>query len=148
VEAHVTAMPQGFTPVVDLDACFDAVYGLEIVSEDVEGEGVLRGRVAVRGELLTEHGVLHGGVPAAVAEALASRGTALSVIPQGFAAMGLSNDTTILAAVRDGVVDVEARLLSRGEDAWSWTVESRDTAGRACAFSRVTVAVRPMGPGA
>ena len=83
-------MPQGFTPVVAFDACFDAVYGLELVSEDVEGEGLLRGRVPVRDEVLTGHGLLHGGVFASVAEALASRGTALAVMPNGFAAMGLS----------------------------------------------------------
>jgi 1,4-dihydroxy-2-naphthoyl-CoA hydrolase len=140
----VTAMPQGFTPVVAFDACFDAVYGLEVVSEDVEGEGVLRGRVPVRAELHTAHGSVHGGVFAAVAEALASRGTALSVMPRGSAAMGLSNDTTILRPVHDGVIDVAARLLSRAEQEWLWTVEARDAAGRPCAFSRITVAVRPM----
>ena len=72
----------------------------------------------VRDELLTGHGRLHGGVFASVAEALASRGTALAVMPNGFMAMGLSNDTTILEPVGDGVVDVEARVLSRGADAW------------------------------
>src|SRR5215213_993092 len=133
-------MPEGFTPVVAFDACFDAVYGLEVVSEDVEGEGVLRGRVPVRAELHTAHGSVHGGV----FEALASRGTALSVMPRGSAAMGLSNDTTILRPVHDGVIDVEARLLSRAEQEWLWTVEARDAAGGPCAFSRITVAVRPM----
>jgi len=141
-------MPQGFTPVVAFDACFDAVYGLEVVSEDVEGEGLVRGRVPVRGELLTRHGLLHGGVFASVAEALASRGTALAVMPHGFMAMGLSNDTTILRPVGHGVVDVEARVLSRGAEAWCWAVEARDGAGRPCAFSRITVAVRPMRPDA
>ena len=141
-------MPQGFTPVVAFDACFDAVYGLEVVSEDVEGEGLVRGRVPVRDELLTGHGQLHGGVFASVAEALASRGTALAVMPNGFMAMGLSNDTTILQPVGEGVVDVEARLLSRGADAWCWTVEAREGAGRPCAFSRITVAVRRMRPDA
>jgi uncharacterized protein (TIGR00369 family) len=141
----LTAMPQGFTPVVPFDRCFDAQYGLEVVAQDVDGEGVVRGRVPVREELLTEQGSVHGGVFASAAEALASRGTALSVIPHGFAAMGLSNDTSILEPVGDGVVHVEARVVSRGNDAWTWTVEARDDAGRPCALSRVTVAVRPFG---
>lgn len=144
----MTAMPQGFTPVVAFDACFDAQIGLEVVSEDVEGEGLVRGRVPVRDELLTAHGLLHGGVLASAAEALASRGTALAVMPNGFMAMGLSNDTTILRPVGDGVVDIEARLLSRGADAWTWAVEARDGTGRPCGFSRITVAVRPMRPDA
>ena len=141
----LTAMPDGFTPPVPFDRCFDAQYGLEVVSQDVEGEGVVRGRVPVRPELLTEHGFVHGGLFATAAEALASRGTALAVIPQGFMAMGLSNDTSILASVSDGVIDAEARVRSRGEDMWTWTVDARDDAGRLCAFSRVTVAVRPFG---
>jgi uncharacterized protein (TIGR00369 family) len=149
VEApQLTAMPQGFTPVVAFDACFDAQIGLEVVSEDVEGEGLVRGRVPVRDELLTAHGLLHGGVLASAAEALASRGTALAVMPNGFMAMGLSNDTTILRPVGDGAVDIEARVLSRGPDGWCGAVEARDGAERPCGFSRITVAVRPMRPDA
>jgi acyl-coenzyme A thioesterase PaaI-like protein len=66
------------------------------------------------------------------------------VIPKGFMAMGQSNDTSILELVSDGVIDVQARVVSRTEDAWVWTVDARDQAGRACALSRVTVAVRPL----
>ena len=137
-------MPAGFTPVVPFDESFDAQYGLEVVSDDVEGEGVVRGRVPVREMLLTEQGVVHGGVFASAAEALASRGTAVSVLPRGFMAMGQSNDTNILEFVSDGVIQVEARVVSRGADAWVWTVDARDEAGRAYALSRVTVAVRPL----
>jgi 1,4-dihydroxy-2-naphthoyl-CoA hydrolase len=140
----LTAMPEGFTPIVAFDRCFDAQYGLEVVSDDVDGEGIVRGRVPVRDELLSEQGFVHGGVFASAAEALASRGTAMSVIPKGFAAMGQSNDTSILEPLDAGVIHVEARLRNRGADAWTWTVDARDEADRLCAFSRVTVAVRPM----
>lgn len=143
-DPELTAMPAGFTPVVPFDESFDAQYGLEVVSDDVEGEGVVRGRVPVREMLLTEQGVVHGGVFASAAEALASRGTAVSVLPRGFMAMGQSNDTNILEFVSDGVIQVEARVVSRGADAWVWTVDARDEAGRGCALSRVTVAVRPL----
>lgn len=140
----LTAMPAGFTPVVAFEECFDARYGLEVVSDDVEGEGAVRGRVPVRDVLLSDQGVVHGGLFAAAAEALASRGTAMAVLPKGFMAMGQSNDTNVLAYVSDGVIDIEARVVSRGQDAWVWAVEARDAAGRPCAFSRVTVAVRPL----
>jgi 1,4-dihydroxy-2-naphthoyl-CoA hydrolase len=143
-DATLTAMPDGFTPAVPFDQCFDAQYGLEVVSHDVEG--VVLGRVPVRPELLTELGVVHGGVLASAAEALASRGTALAVIPQGFAAMGLSNDTSILEPVSEGVIELEARVRSRAEDMWTWIVDARDAAGRPCALSRVSVAVRPLAP--
>jgi 1,4-dihydroxy-2-naphthoyl-CoA hydrolase len=140
-EPEITAMPEDFTPAVAFDACFDAQYGLEVVGG---GEGWVRGRVPVRDVLMGHDGVVHGGVFAAAAEALASRGTALAVIPNGSMAMGLSNDTTSLAAVAQGVIHIEARVISSGDDAWVWAVEAHDDGGRPCAFSRVTVAVRPM----
>ena len=141
-DRDLTAMPAGFTPVVPFEECFDAQYGLEIVSDDVEGEGAVRGRVPVRDCLLTDQGVVHGGVFATAAEALASRGTALSVLPAGFMAMGQSNDTSILEQLSEGIIHVEARVVSRGEDAWVWIVDARNDAGQACALSQVTVAVR------
>jgi 1,4-dihydroxy-2-naphthoyl-CoA hydrolase len=137
-------MPAGFTPAVPFEASFDAQYGLEVVSDDAEGEGVVRGRVQVRDALLTDHGVVHGGLFASAAETLASRGTAMAVMPGGCMAMGQSNDTNILEPMSRGVIHVEARVVSRAEDAWVWTVHARDEAGRPCALSRVTVAVRPL----
>jgi acyl-coenzyme A thioesterase PaaI-like protein len=41
--------------------------GLEVVSEDVGREGVMRGRVPVRDFLLTGHGFVHGGVLGSIA---------------------------------------------------------------------------------
>jgi 1,4-dihydroxy-2-naphthoyl-CoA hydrolase len=142
-DRDLTAMPAGFTPAVAFDVCFDARYGLDVTHEDVAGEGVVRGRVEVAPELLTRDGFVQGGVFASAAEALASRGTALTVIPQGFAAMGQGNDTTVLEPVAEGAIELEARVLRRREDAWLWTVESV-VDGTPVAFSRVTVAVRPF----
>jgi 1,4-dihydroxy-2-naphthoyl-CoA hydrolase len=142
-DRELTAMPAEFTPAVAFEACFDARYGLVVTHEDVAGEGVVRGRVQVVPELLTRHGLVHGGVFASAAEALASRGTALIVIPAGFAAMGQGNDTTVLEPVSAGAIELDARVLRRSEDAWLWTVESV-VGGTLVAFSRVTVAVRPF----
>jgi 1,4-dihydroxy-2-naphthoyl-CoA hydrolase len=142
-DRELTAMPSGFTPAVAFDACFDARYGLDVTYEDIAGEGVVRGRVAVVPELLTRHGVVQGGVYASAAEALASRGTALAVIPAGFAAMGQGNDTSVLEQVSEGAIELEARVLRRREDAWLWAVEA-SVDGTLVAFTRVTVAVRPF----
>jgi 1,4-dihydroxy-2-naphthoyl-CoA hydrolase len=139
---EITGMPEGFTPVVPFDVCFDAVYGLEVLSGDVDGEGVARAQVEVGERHLTPDGLVHGGVFASAAEALASRGTALTVIPDGFAAMGQGNDTTVLEPVSDGVISFEARVLSRSADAWLWTVDATLADGTVVAHSRVTVAVR------
>jgi uncharacterized protein (TIGR00369 family) len=137
---EITAMPEDWDPVVAYDRSFDGQYGLVI---DDAAEGVMRGHVAVHGSLLGRFGTVTSGIFAAMAEALASRGTALAVMPEGRAAMGMSNDTTVLEPVSEGALHAEARLHARIEGAWVWTVDVRDDAGRPCALSRVTVAVRP-----
>ena len=130
-------------PVVAFDRTFDARYGLEFAEHDADA-GELRGRIAIRDELLTAHGAVHGGVLAGAAEALASTGTALAVMERGDAAMGLSNDTTIVAEVREGTIHALARVVARGEREWVWTVDATGDDERPVAHSRVTVAVRPL----
>jgi len=130
-------------PVVAYDRTFDARYGLELLEHDAEA-GELRGQIAVRDELLTGHGLVHGGIFAAAAEAIASTGTALAVTDDGDAAMGLSNDTTVLADVRAGTIHAHARVVRRGEREWVWAVDATGDDERPLAHSRVTVAVRPL----
>jgi uncharacterized protein (TIGR00369 family) len=131
--------------VLSYDASFDGLYGLETATRGLDEDGVLRGRVPVRPDLLGAQGRLHGGVPAAIAESLASQGTAWAVVGDGLMVSGLSNDTTVLAPVTEGAtLHAEARAHSRGTDLWLWSVELRDDGGALCAFSRVTIAVRPL----
>jgi len=142
----------GFPAVIPVCEGFDALYGLELVGpqrgEDgwaLGTDGTVCGRVRVRPELLGAEGRLHGGVPAAIAESLASHGTAFEVLPGGMIASGLSNDTTMVAPVAEGAtLHAKATVHSRGEDYWVWSVQLRDDAGALCAFSRITIAVRPQ----
>jgi uncharacterized protein (TIGR00369 family) len=90
--------------------------------------------------------VIHGGVYAAIAESLASRGTFAGVQAEGSLAFGLSNSTSFLRPVSEGTVTAVARPLHRGRTTWVWDVEMSDDAARRCAVSRVTVAVRPLRP--
>jgi 1,4-dihydroxy-2-naphthoyl-CoA hydrolase len=142
----------GSRPVVPVHQGFDAVYGLELIGVEA-GEGppegddarTLRGRVRVGAELLGAGGRLHGGVPAAIAESLASHGTAFATLQRGLSANGLSNDTTVIAPVAAGAtLHAEAAAHSAADDYWVWSVELRDDDGTLCAFSRVTIAVRPL----
>ena len=130
-------------PVVAYDRTFDASYGLEFSDHDAEA-ATLRGRIAVSDGILTEHGLVHGGVLAGAAEAIASTGTALVVMADGDVAMGLSNDTTVVADVRDGTIHLLARAVFRSEREWVWTVDATGEDGEPLAHSRVTVAVRPL----
>ncbi len=118
---------------------FDALYGLELV--EVSGD-VACGRVVVRDELKQPAGLVHGGVYAAVAESLASYGTALAVMPEGRMAMGLSNNTSFIRPITGGTIHAVARPRHRGRSTWVWEVELLDDDDRLCALVRVTIAVR------
>lgn len=87
--------------------------------------------------------MIHGGVYAAIAETLASTGTARGVYSTGGAALGMSNNTSFLRPITEGSVYGNAVAIHRGRTTWVWDVEMRDDQGRLCATARVTIAVRP-----
>jgi uncharacterized protein (TIGR00369 family) len=119
---------------------FDRHYGLEV--EDASDE-VVRGRVRVRTELTQPAGLVHGGVYAAIAEALASLGTNLGVASEGMIGLGMANESTFLRSIARGTIYASARRRHRGRTRWVWDVDLTDDEGRLCAVSRVTIAVRP-----
>jgi uncharacterized protein (TIGR00369 family) len=123
---------------------FDSLYGLEIVEE---GPEMMRAQVAVSERVLQPLGLVHGGVFAAMAEALASIGTGLAVFDAGGSAVGMSNHTQFLRPILSGVIHAEGRPRHRGRTTWIWDVEITDDAGKLCALSRVTIAVRPAARG-
>jgi len=124
---------------------FDRLFGMEFLScSDTE----VRARVTVGEELKQPAGLLHGGVYASMAESMASFGTALGVFEQGDQAMGLSNSTSFLRPVTEGIVHACATRVHRGRTTWVWDVRFSDDAERTCAITRMTVAVRPAPDGA
>ena len=126
------------TPI-PFERTFDALYGLELVEP---GEDLVRARIPVHDEVRQPGGIVHGGVYAAAAEALASMATHLAVAQAGKVAMGLSNQTSFLRPISGGHVHAEARPRHRGRSTWVWEVEFVDDQQRLCALSRVTVAIR------
>jgi acyl-coenzyme A thioesterase PaaI-like protein len=132
LDALPTVLPFGET--------FDALIGF---SYDAVGPEEVAGHFEVRAQLLDRTGHVPSGVFTAVAEGAASMGTAVAVVSDGMAASGLSNDTTVTAAVSAGRVVVRARRRAHAPDLWTWDVESADAQGRTCAVSKVLIAVRP-----
>ena len=132
-------------PIFRQTSGFDALYGLNVVEVT---DDLVRAEVPVRDELRQPFGLVHGGVLASIAETLASLGTAVVVVPEGNAAMGLSNHTSFMRPVLDGTIHARAIRRHRGRTTWIWDVEISDDAGRICALSRMTIAVRPMGDAA
>jgi 1,4-dihydroxy-2-naphthoyl-CoA hydrolase len=137
-----TGIPPSFEPVVALDTSFDAVYGLELLDAGQAGDGIMRGRVRIDDRHLQQFGLLHGGLIAAMAEALASRGTWMGVHDAKKTVMGLSNATEFLRPIRSGHLNQTADARHRGRTRWLWEVRSTDDQGRLCAITSVNIAVR------
>ncbi len=120
---------------------FDALLGLELLECTEE---LVRAQLPVRDDLRQPFGLVHGGVFATIAETLASVGTAVVVFAEGNAAMGLSNQTSFLRPISEGTIHGRAVRRHRGRTTWIWDVEISDDAGRLCALTRMTIAVRPL----
>jgi 1,4-dihydroxy-2-naphthoyl-CoA hydrolase len=127
--------------VSELEASpFDRHYGLEV---EEAGDELVRARVPVVKHVTQPLGLVHGGVYASIAEALASLGTNIGVVPRGSVGLGMSNHSTFLRPISRGTVHAVARRRHRGRTTWVWDVELTDDDDRLCAVSRVTIAVRP-----
>lgn len=122
---------------------FDRLYGLELVELS---DTLVRAQVQVREEVCQPMGLVHGGVYASMAEAMASLATALAVLPEGNTALGLSNSTSFMRPVTAGTVHAQGTRVHRGRTTWIWDVAFSDDAGHTCALTRMTIAVRPVRP--
>ena len=123
-----------------LEDSFVGRIGLEI--DELEEVGVRTARMPVVPGVCQPMGIVHGGVYAAIAETLASMGTADGVIELGNVPLGMSNNTSFLRPVGDGYLHARAEAFHRGRTTWVWDVEMRNDDGKLCATSRVTIAVR------
>jgi 1,4-dihydroxy-2-naphthoyl-CoA hydrolase len=120
---------------------FDRLYGLELLSvSDTE----VRAQLQVRPEVKQPAGLVHGGVYASIAETVASMATHVAVAGGNEMAMGLSNSTSFLRPITEGTVHAHASRIHRGRTTWVWDVQFTDDAGRTCAVTRMTIAVRPV----
>ncbi|HSO99491.1 MAG TPA: PaaI family thioesterase [Solirubrobacteraceae bacterium] len=119
---------------------FDGLLGLVVTDG---GEDWVTAELPVRDALKQPAGLVHGGVYASIAETLASMATAAGVMSGGETAQGLSNQTSFLRPMLQGTIHARANRRHRGRTTWVWEVEFTDDAGRLCALTRMTIAVRP-----
>lgn len=126
-------------PVAPIKA-LDGVLGFRLLKI---GEDTALGEVAYAEHVSQRFGVVHGGVYAALAEMVATEATVQHVWPKGDGAMGSSNNTAFFRPISAGTVHAKATARHRGRSTWVWDVDMTDDAGRLCASSRVTIAVRP-----
>lgn len=86
-------------------------------------------QLAVRDDLRTVGGVLHGGTLMALADTVGAAATVLN-LPPGAGTTTLESKTNFLAAGRAGLVRAEATPLHRGKRTMVWQTRVTDEAGR------------------
>ena len=128
---------------IPVEQAFDTTIGF--VTDTSDEIGRCSGRLQVVPRVCQSYGIIHGGVYAAIAETLASTGTARGVTAGGSIPLGMSNNTSFLRPISEGTVHGTAVAIHRGRTSWVWDVEIRDDHDRLSATSRVTIAVRHRG---
>jgi 1,4-dihydroxy-2-naphthoyl-CoA hydrolase len=106
------------------------------------GAGSLHARVAVRPELLTPFGNLHGGVLAALCDHVL--GTVLyPVIPRGAWAATTEFKINYLAAVTVGALDARARIISLTKRTAVVRIDVENEGRTVCAAQGTVLVVAP-----
>jgi 1,4-dihydroxy-2-naphthoyl-CoA hydrolase len=132
---HVSREPSYAIP---MEETLDGVLGFEVVEMAADHAS---GRFEVQNRHRQPFGIVHGGVYAAFAEGLCSGATYMQVAGDGKIAVGASNHTSFLRPVSEGVVHASARPVHSGRTSWVWECTFTNEQGKACAISRVTLAV-------
>jgi len=113
---------------------FDAAMGFQLVTASAD-EVVLEYRVEERHR--QGYGIVHGGVHCAAFETVCSTGAAFAAMPRGQSVVGIENHTSFIRAVREGLIRVVARPLTRGRRSQVWEATASDEQGRLVATGRV-----------
>ncbi len=116
--------------------------GMEIVES---GPDRMVGRMPIDERTIQPFGVAHGSALIALAETLASIGTALNIDPATHFAVGQEINASLLRPAPIGsTVEAEALVLHRGRSSMVWDVRIRTAGGKMTAVCRCTIAIRPQ----
>jgi uncharacterized protein (TIGR00369 family) len=98
--------------------------------------------LAIRNELKTFGGRLHGGAIMAFADTVAATATAIN-LPPGASTTTLESKTNFFAGAAEGVVQAESTPLHRGRMTMVWQTRVSDASGRLLALVIQTQMVLP-----
>ena len=90
--------------------------------------------LAIRDELRTVGGALHGGTLMALADTIGAAATVLN-LPEGASTTTLESKTNFFAPGRSGVVRAETTPLHRGKRTMVWQTRVTDETGRLLALT-------------
>lgn len=117
---------------------FNELIGMEI---DSAGAEEVTAHIDVGPQHLQPMGLVHGGVYAAMAEAMGSIGAWFAAGQDKFVA-GTSNHTTFLRPITKGRIHAVAKPRQQGRTVAVWDTDLSDDDGRVCATVRVSLAIR------
>ena len=103
--------------------------------------GYLKARMPVDERTFQPMRILHGGATIALAETLASIGSALMVDREKFDVKGQHVSANHIRSARSGEVVGEAVIMHRGRSSHIWNVDVKDEQGRLISTCRVTMFV-------
>ncbi len=109
-----------------LNGTLAAHLGIRIVEADPDR---VVAELAIRDELRTVGGALHGGTLMALADTVGAAATVLN-LPPGAGTTTIESKTNFFAAGRAGLVRAEAIPLHRGKRTMVWQTRVVDEAGR------------------
>jgi uncharacterized protein (TIGR00369 family) len=115
---------------------FPGLLGIEF--EMPEGDGVLRGQLAIEERHMAPNGYLHAGTVVGFADSVAGYGCVLN-LPEG--ATGFTTielKTNFLRSVREGTIACHARMVHGGRTTQLWDATVTDTDGKTMALFRCT----------
>ncbi|MFO8029328.1 MAG: hotdog fold thioesterase [Cyclonatronaceae bacterium] len=107
-------------------------------------QGSVQASMPVNDAVRQPFGLLHGGASVALAETVASLGSAILIDPQKKHATGIEINANHLRPVREGTVHARATMVHQGRQIHVWDIRLTDDNGRQTCLSRCTVAILPV----
>ncbi len=104
-------------------------------------EGEVIARMPVDARTIQPFQLLHGGASLALAETVASAGSAMLVDLSRSGVVGVEVNGNHVGSARSGFVTATARIVHQGERTHVWSVEIVDDDGRKIMVGRVTAMV-------
>ena len=114
--------------------------GIEFVSAKA---GEVVAKMPVDARTIQPFKILHGGASLALAETVASAGSALLVDLSNSAVVGIEVNGNHIGSANSGFVIATAIIVHKGERTHVWNVEIVDETNRKIMIGRVTVMVVP-----
>lgn len=107
-------------------------------------EGYMKARMPVDERTFQPYRILHGGASIALAETLASVGSALAVDREKYLVKGQNVTATHVRSATSGWVFGEAELIHKGRTTHLWNVDIKDEKNRLLSTCRLTIFIAPI----